>query len=241
MNADTGSAYRSGHQLTLVVMALLIANIAASVLAIAVDWIQFELVSRIAGGEYYTDAELTRSDNLMILTSQFQLGIYILTGILFLVWLYRASRNLRAFDIEGLKFRPGWTVGWWFIPIFNIFRPYQAIAEVWRASSPPVGEESTAFSWRLAKEPRLLSFWWSFWLLSTFIGSIAGQIMYRAETPAEVMDATSLMAFTDAFDIVPAVLLVLVVRSIDRRQTGTGRRLGLENTPPPLIAGQVGA
>jgi hypothetical protein len=75
----------------------------------------------------------------------------------FLMWIHRSHRNLSAFGAQGLTFTPGWAVGWWFIPIFNLFRPFQIVREIWQASDPgmPAGA-----AWRRAPSSPLIGWWW---------------------------------------------------------------------------------
>ncbi|QYO65100.1 DUF4328 domain-containing protein [Leptolyngbya sp. 7M] len=58
----------------------------------------------------------------MIFLVSFPVGIA--TIVLFLVWLYRAHKNLFSLKPTHLDFSPGWAVGWWFIPFLNLVRPY---------------------------------------------------------------------------------------------------------------------
>ena len=48
-------------------------------------------------------------------------------AIAFLMWIFRASQNLPRLGAVGQRFSPRWAVGWWFVPIMLLFRPYQAI------------------------------------------------------------------------------------------------------------------
>lgn len=50
------------------------------------------------------------------------------------MWIYRAHANLRAASIDGLEFSPGWAVGCYFIPIVNLFKPFQDMRELWNAT-----------------------------------------------------------------------------------------------------------
>lgn len=59
-----------------------------------------------------------------------QLLVIIATGVVFLMWIYRANLNVRGFGAADMKFTPGWSVGWYFIPIMNLVRPYQAMKEI---------------------------------------------------------------------------------------------------------------
>jgi len=65
------------------------------------------------------------------------LGIQLTTSILFLMWIYRANSNARQLGAQGMKFSPGWSVGFYFIPILWFWKPYQAMKEIWQASKAP--------------------------------------------------------------------------------------------------------
>lgn len=51
------------------------------------------------------------------------IGIAIM--VVFLCWVYRANYNCRQWGAAGMRFTPGWSVGWFFVPIMNLFRPLQ--------------------------------------------------------------------------------------------------------------------
>ncbi len=55
-------------------------------------------------------------------------AILFVTAAFFLVWVYRAHANVHALGFNELKFSPGWAVGWWFIPFFNLVQPARAMA-----------------------------------------------------------------------------------------------------------------
>ena len=54
--------------------------------------------------------------------------LYGLSIAIFCWWLYRAASATRTLGAEGTEFTPGWTVGWVFVPIANVFMPYRATA-----------------------------------------------------------------------------------------------------------------
>lgn len=62
------------------------------------------------------------------------LGIVAVTAVVFLVWVYRASANAHALGFAALKFRPGWAVGWWFVPIANLIQAPRTILELYRVA-----------------------------------------------------------------------------------------------------------
>jgi len=51
-------------------------------------------------------------------------GLAIVAGIVYLVWVYRASANLWSLPDVGERMRPGWAVGGYLIPLANLVMPY---------------------------------------------------------------------------------------------------------------------
>ena len=49
------------------------------------------------------------------------------TGVVWLIWQHKAERDLHARELPGLKFTPGWAVGWWFIPLAYLVMHYRCV------------------------------------------------------------------------------------------------------------------
>src|SRR5688572_6359973 len=60
--------------------------------------------------------------------------LFVIATVFWCMWVYRTYRNLPALGAEGLNYSPGWAVGYYFIPVLNLFRPFQVMRETWRAS-----------------------------------------------------------------------------------------------------------
>lgn len=92
--------------------------------------------------------------------------VLIVCMIVFLMWLYRARRNLPALGVADARWSPGWSIAWWFIPIMSLFRPYQVVKETWQASDP----ESFPV-WRRESPPAIYGWWWGLFLFYGFAGN----------------------------------------------------------------------
>lgn len=57
-------------------------------------------------------------------------------------------RNLVSFNVQGLRFTPGWAVGWFFIPFANFVMSPLILTKIWRASTPHV--QADGLAWRRA-------------------------------------------------------------------------------------------
>lgn len=56
-------------------------------------------------------------------------------GIAFMAWLHRARVNLDGLGVVGLRWRPGWTIGGWLLPLANLVIPLLVVREVDRATA----------------------------------------------------------------------------------------------------------
>ncbi|MBB5037400.1 DUF4328 domain-containing protein [Prosthecobacter dejongeii] len=145
------------------------------------DFTQMSMIEK--GG--FTDAEAEANDARQQVIGIAYLGVFLITGITFLKWIYRANANCHGFGAQGMKFTPGWSVGWYFVPFMNLVRPYQAMREIWQVSSNPK-------RWQTQEGSGVLPLWWTLWILS----SITGQITFR--TSMAVTDLPSLKTATIA-------------------------------------------
>jgi len=167
---------------------------------------------------------------IVLLVALFELIVYVSTVVFFLMWLYRAADNVRAFDKwRRLEHSPGWAVGSFFIPFINLVVPYRAVREVWQKSGLP--DEAT-----LAEPSPPASFpaWWTFWLLSSFAGNISMRLAFNENVSPDTATKVSMVA--GILSIVAALYAYLVVDSIDERQEATSEKLrlgGFAEPPPP--------
>ena len=56
-----------------------------------------------------------------------EFGAYVVAAILFLRLLYKAVQQAKGFATPYSYASAGWAVGYWFIPIVNLYRPFQAV------------------------------------------------------------------------------------------------------------------
>jgi hypothetical protein len=139
---------------------------------------------------------------------------YFTTVVLWAMWSVRANKNMRALRPDGhFTFTPGWTAGWFFVPIANLFKPYQAVKEMF------VNSSTDGFS-RMG----VLGWWWGTWI----IGNAVSSVSLFSSMADPVADPSSLVtgvdAATSALNIVTGILAIMVVRTINRNQVELLRR-----------------
>ncbi len=98
------------------------------------------------------------------------LAVGFVTVVLACVFIYRANANLRSAVVTGLTYSPAWSVGWWFVPIMDLFKPYLVVKEIYRLSHA-IGREGAD------AKPYLLQLWWLFWILR-YVVAVAATWLY---------------------------------------------------------------
>jgi hypothetical protein len=142
------------------------------------------------------------ADAVTIIIGLTQMYLFMILGITFLLWIYRVNKNLRALSGEEMRFSPGWSVGWYFIPFANIVMPYKVMKEIWQVSHRN----------RAATSP-ILPIWWILWLLSCYVGNAASRYAFKVDETVE--HAASALSFivSDGIDVaLNIVALILVTR-----------------------------
>ncbi len=209
--------FESGHSRAQWASFFLAAIVLLEIVAVWSDYIQVQIINRIIKGDFFTMAEVLASDNRQATIGFLFLALFIVTGILFLMWIHRAHRNLPSLGNTNLKYSPGWAVGWFFVPILSLWKPYQVTTEIWKASDPTTDvNDSTA--WQESPASSIVSSWWFLFMISAIIGNIVMRLFLQAETPNEILTASWWELIMDAIGILSAILAILIVRNIDQRQ-----------------------
>jgi len=167
------------HGLTRVLKVLLYLGAALAVVAIVSSWLQVELVRR----ETFTQEQGDANDMRQFAIDLLRAALYLATVVVFCCWIVRANKNARALGATGLRTTPGWAAGWFFVPIFNLWRPYQAMKELWLASHYPE-------SWTRIDASPLLPAWWTLWIVANIVLRLSSRMVSRSTTASDVLYGT---------------------------------------------------
>lgn len=126
--------------------------------------------------------------------------IIISTVVHFCKWMYRANKNLRGLGANDLTDSPRWAAAWIFIPFVNLYKPYQAMSEIARASISPQ-------SWRNVTTPSIIAGWWFMWIASIIAGSVSGQISFHENQKVSF----PLMWISNIVDLLSSILFIIGV------------------------------
>jgi hypothetical protein len=205
----------------------LYAQIVIAVIALVSDWIEYQLLVDIKNGVYeLTDAVVEADDARQGLVGNAMFCIFIVSGILILNWIYRANYNARQLGAEHMRFTPGWSIGWYFIPIACFWKPYQAMKEIWQASSHPQ-------MWASRPVSALLPCWWVFWIVTHIIDNVAFQLSKGADEIDEFMIANAMNQFSVVIGILLSLITIVMIGKIHAMQMSHARQTIPEKSALP--------
>ena len=194
----------------------LYAQMAMSILAISSGDLELQLLRDMSNGAYATEEALiaaaSASDDRQTVIGFVQTAVFITSAILILVWIHRTAVNVRQLGVTGLRFTPGWCVGWYFIPFASLWKPYQAMKEIWRASADPS-------NWQGVRRSTLLPWWWLCWLIWNVASSIAARMSLGAEEIDDLMTANVAIQVSDLLTLPVCLLFLVIMRRIISLQT----------------------
>ncbi|CAH2601760.1 membrane protein of unknown function [Rhodovastum atsumiense] len=148
-----------------------------------------------------------------------RLGTGLATGILLLAWTWSANRNAHGLGAAGLRFTPGWSAGWYVVPLANLWKPLQVLREIWQASSDPR-------HWKGEAVPTAITWWWRLVLSAAALAALA-TLGPAPEDVAGLVSSHLLIILTDIATIVAAGLLRVIITDIGRMQASHAERQGL--------------
>ena len=153
-------------------------------------------------------------DFILVGVGLLQMLTYVTTVVLWGMWSVRANKNMRALEPGGyFRFTPGWTVGWFFIPIAWLFKPFQAVKEMLVRSSTDGFSKTTVLGW-----------WWAAWLIGNIVSHISLRLGGWNETPAQTSMLAPVNVVAEALTVASGICAVIIIRTINKNQLELRRR-----------------
>ncbi|MFT6927829.1 MAG: hypothetical protein ACJAZP_003474 [Psychromonas sp.] len=210
------AGFKSLEKLSKWIRYVLYAQILIAVLAIIFQFIEYQLLAAFDQGVYsslpaaYADAEL--AINILQIIGIASLLAFIASALLILPWIYRANSNARQFGAQKMNYTPAWSIAYYFIPVFNLWKPYQAMKEIWLASNNPVEQ-------RFSKSTPILPIWWTLWLISNLLGQSIFRLSASAEKLPELINLNLISQSSNVIDILLAIVTYKMIKMIHRMQS----------------------
>ena len=182
-------------------------------------------------GSYSYDlmmAEAERHDLRDLILSVFYIIANIFCIIFFLRWTYKSSQISHLSGAKNLKFSPGWSVGWYFIPIALLWKPYQAFKQIYQVSIQ-------INDWKNVSIPSSLRWWWGLFITSGIINNILIRLYLNIGMEDGAYDFRStfiLEVIVTISELVCCLIIIQIVKEISQRYNSNEFQAVLAGKPP---------
>ncbi|WP_052813595.1 DUF4328 domain-containing protein [Shewanella sp. cp20] len=214
--------FKDARRLTQWVRYLLYAQILVALIAIGSNYLEYQLLMDYESGAYLSEeqavADGEANDQRQLGVGLLYLSVFIVSGVMILKWIYRANFNARQLGAEEMRFTPGWSIGYYFIPILCIWKPYQAMNEIWQASHDPD-------NWSLNDFNSSVSLWWLLWIVSNILGQAVYRFADKAEELQDFINANLVSQLSEVVSILLAFATLKLISHIYRAQTKSFARV----------------
>jgi hypothetical protein len=150
------------------------------------------------------------------------LPLSILVGVVFLMWVYRATANLRTLTSYEMRFTPGWSVGWYLVPVLFLVKPYQGMVDIWRASHGGSRQGES-----------LVRVWWALFLLSLLAARALGASAPEGETAGAYMKVLLYEAPGYALEVALYAVMLRMVTAVGAAYSESVSEWALEHPQIP--------
>lgn len=124
-------------------------------------------------------------------------------------WIYLTNANAHLLS-DDMTITPGWSIGWFFVPLANLVKPYEGVKETWRATHQSCGLHEDADS-------KLLPWWWGLWLLTNILSTASAQLGGSLDEPVPE-GIVYLDLVTAALNVPLCLILIRLMRRLARTQ-----------------------
>ena len=189
---------------------MLYVQIVVALITIGCNFLEYQLLSDYKNGVYTSQEKVVAdgetSDQRQQLAAIVYLAVFIVSGFLILRWIHRSNYNARQSGAKEMKFTPG-SIGYYFIPVLTLWKPYQAMKEIWKASHNPD-------DWQSEKAGSILGLWWLLWITNNLLEQAVLSMSTDAETLPEFMNLNLLSKTSSVFSIPLALVTLSIVNKV---------------------------
>jgi len=179
------------------------------IISLISEYFQYVLLQNVAGGKHVSMEMATANDNRQQIIAIFYMIVYIISGITFILWFRRAYFNLHT-KKSNLSYTDGWAAGCWFVPVVNLYRPYQIMKELYRETDNLFSKKN--YNYPKPLNSNILGLWWALFLINGFIGQFVFRYSLHADTVDQLIVSTVASMLSSIVGIPLALFTVKVIK-----------------------------
>ena len=215
-NSYTSKAFWSNTHRAKILIVVFWIIIIASMVGIALDFFELDLLERIDQGTGFTMEEADDNDSRQLLAGIIIFVIRIISIVVFINWFRRAYGNIIRLGEEATQSES--TAAWsWFVPIMNLYVPVKIMSEIQTGYDNHLSILKPNF--KTVGTGLIIGLWWTVHILNNIYAAVVNRLISNSETASEMMVATQNSIYSEIFTIIEALLVIFMVYKISRMES----------------------
>ncbi|MGW0659074.1 DUF4328 domain-containing protein [Streptodolium elevatio] len=181
--------------------------------------------------------DLASADDFVLVASGLDMIVFIATAVVFVVWFFRARKNVEMFGLHRPRLGCGWAIGGWICPVVNMWFPARIASDLWKGSDTSKGAADIG---NPLGRVTLIASWWVAFSVATVINRVGtarapdGYSPDDTGTLDDVIASDRLGALTGVLFVIAGVFAILLVRRITALQNERTAQLWAMSGPQAM-------
>ena len=194
-----------------------------ALIAIWSNYQELQLARAIQNNEPVATEQVETNDNRQAIVRVLYYITFFATGILFMRWMFIASKNLVPLGIGVQHKAPLVAIVYWLFPIWHFIGPCGVMKEIWSGSHPD-GTPGTEKQQAQAPPSPLIKPWWTAWVIFTLFGGLLPRFFADTATIEGTIRQSIFLLISDLAGLPALVLAILIVKAITDNQEAKSQR-----------------
>jgi hypothetical protein len=176
---------------------------------------QYLLLKSVAEGYSITTEAANSNDFRQSIIAILFAILYLFSMVFFIQWFRRAYFN-QEIKFKSMASSNGWVSGAWFVPIMNLFKPFQLMQEIYENA------ESYLLDKKLIDEKKsrksIIGWWWGLWIGTGVLSRISSSFLGSADDLGELIASTLFSIFMVVIFIPLSILTVKTIQNYNEME-----------------------
>lgn len=179
--------------------------------------------------------DLRSADDFVATTAFVSLPLLIATSVVFIIWFFRARKNVELFGLHRPRLGPGWAIGGWVCPVVNLWFPARIASDLWKGSDTSKGAADIGKPFGRVV---LILCWWIPLTISSVLDRVVLSLAFDDASLEDEQALDDLIA-SDRYDaaseglmVIAGVFAIMLVRRITALQAQRAAHLWALSGPP---------
>ena len=183
--------------------------LALEIVSLISGYFQYDLLQTAANGGEISIESADSNDTREQLIGVIFMIVYIISAVTFIQWFRRAYYNLHQ-RVNHLSQTEGWAAGSWFVPIVNLYRPYQIMKELYQETKELLVKKGVSLNENFATDS--VGWWWTLWIINNVIGQFVARYSLKSESIDEFTTSTIASMIGNVVGILLSIITVKVIK-----------------------------